>query len=493
MVDDDYRWMKPSPDERINTTVHALITKERTQKLDLLIHLLSNLNQSLVVCGPQGIGKTTLLSLLQQRNTESWRYCFISGNADLSFEVIQQQLAQATSDRLHKQVVLVIDNAGELVPGLISAIIHYAAANLVFRVIFSLTHDELQVKRGSDKAVDDCHIVEIPTLSEKQCGDFLQHLSTKPTLNLPFKAITENMIAHVYRETHGVPGRIIAELSGLPRTKPAGKFKWIVAGSVALAIATVLGVQWQIAEKTKVPAAIKPKAAAIEIALPKPEPQIIPTPPAQPSIQQQELAIPGLSESNVFAPSESKVIAANEANIFTPSKAKVPAFSEVKVPAPSEVEVPPKQSSAFIEKKIPSAPEAKIQLAPQLEKKPENKLSADTQVKTAERLWAKQDKLNQNKLNQAALSNTVKPEELSVASANNFTLQLIVLSKQASVNSLFKKYPSITSGIRTTKMTVNGQDKFILEYGSYPDAVSAHKARQSLPAEFHQAMIRKIR
>ena len=56
MVEDDtftYSVKQP-PREAIDTAVHALITKERTQKLDLLIHLLSNLTRSLVVCGPQG-------------------------------------------------------------------------------------------------------------------------------------------------------------------------------------------------------------------------------------------------------------------------------------------------------------------------------------------------------------------------------------------------------------------------------------------------------
>jgi len=258
MVEDDtftYH-VKQQPTDQVNKAAQSLITKERTQKLDLLIHLLSNLTQALVVCGPEGIGKTTLLKILQERKTESWRYCLIQGNADVSFEAIQGQLFKAQSSKSvqyagqYKQVVLVIDNAGELVPGLIAAIIQYAAANPVLRVIFALTHDELQVKRGSDRAIDDCHIVEIPPLSEKQCGDFLQHLSTKPYANLSFKAIGDNMIAHIYRETHGVPGRIIAEISGLSSgAKPGGKLKWILVLAVAAAIVIALGVQWLISSK----------------------------------------------------------------------------------------------------------------------------------------------------------------------------------------------------------------------------------------------------
>ena len=74
------------------------------------------------------------------------------------------------------------------------------------------------------------------------------------------------MIAHIYRETHGVPGRIIAEVSGLSSgAKQGGKLKWILVLAVAAAIAIALGVQWLIssknnAKKVIAPAAVEQKA-----------------------------------------------------------------------------------------------------------------------------------------------------------------------------------------------------------------------------------------
>ncbi|MGZ8903843.1 MAG: AAA family ATPase, partial [Methylobacter sp.] len=139
--------VKKSANDQTNTTVHSLITQERTQKLELLIHLISNLTQTLVVCGPEGIGKTTLLKVLQEREVTSWLYCPVQGNAGLSFEEIQANIAKVVNqDEPHKQgqsvtrvfgqftnqnkkIVLIIDDAGDLVPGLITAIIQYAAAN----------------------------------------------------------------------------------------------------------------------------------------------------------------------------------------------------------------------------------------------------------------------------------------------------------------------------------------------------------------------------
>jgi DamX protein len=477
MVEDDTFTYHGKPQPRVNintaqatTSVHALITRERTQKLDLLLHLLSNLTQSLVVCGPEGIGKTMLLTLLQERNTELFRYCLIQANDNVSFEAIQEQLAHTLSDKSvpslsaalsqyesqHKQVVLIVDNAGELVPGLIYAIIQYAAANPVLRVIFSLTHDELQLKRGSDKAIDDCHIVEIPTLSEKQCGDFLQQLSARPALNLSFKAISENMIAHIYCETHGVPGRIIAELSGKPSRKHGGALKWTLALIVSGAIAVAIGLQWQPWQhiNKKIPVAVvEQKTDIAHIAAQKVETPIpLTLPPAQP--------VPVL-ETTLLDASEQK-----------PNQSEDRSLAKI------------------VEEQAASVLEFKDQIEPMnavpLEQKPEIKPVEVPEKKIIEPPVAQPEKPKP-----AELKAIVKPEKSVLASANNFTLQLMVLSKQASVNSMLKKYPAMAAGVRTIKVLANGQEKFVLEYGAYPDAVSASKARQSLPAEFHNAMVKK--
>jgi len=601
MVDDDtftYH-VKQQSANQTNTAAHSLITKERMQKLDLLIHLLSNLTQALVVCGPEGIGKTTLLDVLQKRKAELWRYCLIQGNAELSFETIHGQLTQCIKadapvkslstafkqyENQHKQVVLIVDNAGELVPGLIAAIIRYAAANPVLRVVFALTHDELQMKRGSDRVVDDCHIIEIPPLSEKQCGDFLQDLSTKPYANLSFKAIGENMIARIYRDTHGVPGRIIAEVSGLAGAKSSGKLKWILVLAVAATIAIAFGAQWLASSKNNdkeviAPTAVEQETHNIE---PKQQPQImLPLPPAQPVIQPPQQPVPTNEGNGALKPSA-------EVNVGNEDQQLV------------VLAVKPEASSAIVIKPLPEQLEAQTQSEPvsavQVEQKPINKQSVAAQQKIVEPLGASQEKPKQPELSKAAnevtssipeksvikaqpeLVNTVvagnkksavaqqkiaeplAPNKLETApipqaptevaavpkapaieepavpqlaepsrigslpiatlppslavgrtdslpvatlppslaveasvatSANNFTLQLMVLSKQSSADDMLKKYPALEPDIRVIKSTAKGKEKFILEYGSYSDAASANKARQSLPFEFHNALVRK--
>lgn len=164
----------------------SLITLERSQKLDLLIHLISNLRQSLVICGPSGIGKTTLLDELKARKKNDWLIIDIQTLSKLSFESFQHQLfrflilqyneydSQDLSSTLsvlaaqNQKVVIIIDGAALLVPGLITTLIEYAAVNQCLRIVFSLTYDELEKKKNSDQSIDECHYIDIPPLTEKR-------------------------------------------------------------------------------------------------------------------------------------------------------------------------------------------------------------------------------------------------------------------------------------------------------------------------------------
>ncbi len=242
---------------------YSLITQERAQKLDLVMHLIANSNQSLVVCGPKGIGKTTLIKILLERKNDAWQYCALQGVLDLSFENILGQAAVAVKkadktdahaldparllEQLESQrnkLVLIIDDAGQLAPGLITALIDYAAANTALRLVFALTPDEVYIKIRSDRVLDDCYFVEIPPLSEKQCGEFLQQLSAKSWIRLPVNTISESIIESVYRETQGIPERIIAQRPSLAIAKKSDRALWLLIAAVVALVAIALGVQW---------------------------------------------------------------------------------------------------------------------------------------------------------------------------------------------------------------------------------------------------------
>lgn len=216
---------------RQNPVDYSLITQERTEKLELLIHLLGNSTNPIVLCGSKGVGKTTLLNVLQHQLNSSWQMCLIKGSADLSVEQIEAQLIAtiphtqtaehffASLAEKNKKIVLIIENAGRLAPYLISTLIDYAAEYPLLKIIFVLTHDDLAIKACSDSAIEDCHIIEVKPLSETQCSDFLQHLALKSTLKIPLHSITDSMIASLYQQTHGIPAKMIAQLPMLSHPK----------------------------------------------------------------------------------------------------------------------------------------------------------------------------------------------------------------------------------------------------------------------------------
>jgi DamX protein len=241
---------------------NVLITQEQIQKLELLIHLISNSKQAVVICGSEGIGKSTMLKVLQERKIDAWLYCHVQGNEHLSFEKIQEQIVCAIKqdkkhqkiqylsgafrliESQHKKIVLMIDDAGHLAPGLINSIIDYATEHTVLRVIFVLTHDELDLKNGSDSAIDNCHLIEIPPLSKKQCGEYLQHLAAKTRSQIAFNEINDHMIEAVYQQTQGIPSRIIAELPALKNNARRDNSLQLLVAAVVGLVVLALGTQW---------------------------------------------------------------------------------------------------------------------------------------------------------------------------------------------------------------------------------------------------------
>ncbi|MDD5412101.1 MAG: hypothetical protein PHF31_11930 [Methylobacter sp.] len=513
-----------------NTIVPSLISKERMQKLELLINLTSNLTQPLILIGPEGIGKTTLLKVFQESKVESWRYCPVLGSADLSFEAIQGQLArlikQDNTDtpvnslpmvfeqyqNQHRQIVLIIDNAGELVPGLTTMIIRYAKANPALRVIFALTQDELQAKQGSDRAVDGCHTVEIPYLSEKQCGEFLQYLASKPAVNGSVKAsapahapylhpvgnaISESMIANIYQKTNGIPGRVVTEFARLFSAKKSGKLKWILMVAIIISIAIALGVKWLASSKNQqiTPAAVEQKVDSIEITTPQLEPHVVfeLPPPVQPVINQPEQSTQ--INEDILAEVEDEENLEPSAEINTPSGES--AAPKATPAAERAVVIGQKQESKAADAVLPLV--AKPLNNQETQKQPELSKTIKKSVPSApKKTKIVQAPKEQNK--PAEVPNVVKNEIhqedgsrwLSSQPSDNYTLQLMVSSKQPSLKDIRKKYPALGQGFRVVKKVVDGKETFILLYGSFNSAKLANTVKQSLSADFRNVSAKKI-
>jgi len=470
----------------VQTIDQSLITQERTQKLDLLMHLLSNLTQSLVVCGPDGIGKTTLIKVLQERKHNSWLYCLVHGHTDLSFEKILEQLAEVMSqdkprmdlslpiafehyESENKKIILIIDDAGNLVPGLITSLIQYAAANPVLRLVLVLTHDDLYLKNRTDRAIEDCHFVEIPPLSEKQCGDFLQHLAAKPTAQIPFNSISDALIEKIYRETHGIPGKIIAELPDLASSKSGPNPTMILVSAVAALVIIVLGVQWLSGsnradvENQQAAGAVR-KLATNEPALPQAKSSL--TLKSQPLLLSEQFG----QENNVeFFQGQQQD---NKALI------KQPNINDVKKNQPEEgkVIIPNNHSSETVNAaSIAPQSEKPVGTEQPQSKQIENDLASEEETPNAIVM-----------VEDGAAWATSQPPD-------NFTLQVMVLTREQAVKDMIKRYQTLDQTLTYIKsVSPNGREKFLLFYGSFASASAANRAKQSLPSEFRQSILRQF-
>ena len=196
-----------------NQVFHSFITQEITKQVDLVIHLIDNSNASLVILGPEGVGKSTLIDILQKRKKDCWLYCIINAKPELTLATLRADIDKIKSknafNKRNKQFVLIIDDATYLQAGIIDTIINQSIESQQFRVILLFTHEEYELKTATDTILNACYLLEISPLTKTQCADFLQFLDPSFSNYLEHD---EFKIDEIYAETQGLPGKIIALL-----------------------------------------------------------------------------------------------------------------------------------------------------------------------------------------------------------------------------------------------------------------------------------------
>jgi len=477
-------------DKPIRSAESALITLERAQKLDLLIHLISNLRQSLVICGPKGIGKTKLLDELKIRKHDVWPIYTIQASTALSFEALQSKLLTfliqhypenkqqsldlvlSDIDKKAQKIVVLIDGAGHLVPGLISTIIQYATVHQCLRFVFSLTQDEVHLKSSSDREIDDCHFIEIPPLNEKQCGIFLQNLSGKQNAAISFRAINEKLIERVYKKTHGNPGSIISELPKMAHYKVSGSNGRLM-GIVLLAIVIVCIVNVFVFNTDD--EAVEINDDKVTTVLEKAE-KIDITPP---------VVYTDISDVKTDDSVESKV------------KEKVDQASEIidkkelPVMASTLDEDITSEKEDLIEKKAKEVvAEEPVKALTENIAEPKNAVALATETKALPAtVEVKKEGVKKDIKNQKVVDDD--SEWLLSQPKNNYTIQLMVLSSRKSVDDFFRNNKNLKLSFKFFKINPSNP-KYVLIYGSFKNRAIATNKLKSLPAKYKVSWLRKM-
>ncbi|BCX82082.1 DamX protein [Methylomarinovum caldicuralii] len=330
------------------------LSSERQQKFDLLLHLLANLPRPLLVSGPEGIGKSTFLRLLQQATQDGWRICRLQGGEDLSFEGVQRQLAECLGlanagelDRALAQreaggelVILAIDDGGDLLPGVLDAVCRLAVHHPALRVVVTLRPDDLHVKTVTDAwAIEEGQVIELPPLDLPRTRDYVLALGARAGQG----TVDEALVREIYHRSHGIPARI-REQTQAHIGKPPLRWHQALAKPVYIALALLIAVAaaltyWQQRSGGAKTQADASAAVAVEpVAKPPPvaaEPQLVagatepqvselaPQPPAPPPSPEEAVTEP-VAESPALdaAPAAEPVAetAAAEAQPLTPAE-----------------------------------------------------------------------------------------------------------------------------------------------------------------------------
>ncbi|NOU22514.1 MAG: AAA family ATPase [Methyloglobulus sp.] len=468
---------------------YLLISRERTQKLELLNHLIANLAHAIIVCGPEGIGKTLLLESFQERTIESWIFCWVKADSKLSLERIQEQIGEKITQKMPDfkfqslaeafdkmanwgmKIVLVIDNAGNLAPGLVEKIISYTENKPVVRIIFALTHSELYLKSGTDPAIEDCYQIEIPPLSEKQCGEYLEYLSTLPKPRIQFSAINESMVAELYRETHGIPGKILAQLPASDIGKKTDYSKAILILAVIGLILVALGSQWwsarqkidsdniEIAEKRRQPgtnsqqALVTPQAVSAQVKQP-----VAISPLPEPQVQQE-------IQESADTLNTDKSVAANHGLVND---------------GPGQMRNDPALKHDDTGKQLPD-----VNLA--------NTNSAQPQASSTQQLTGDGTTSGQVQVDEQPIPLGEGGHWLMEQPIENYTLQLMALPKEQAIIEVLQRHQGLGQNLRYVKTkTRTGKDRFVLVYGSFSSPEQAKIEGQNLPKELQKTWMRKI-
>jgi DamX protein len=489
----------------------ALITVDRSQKLDLLVHLLTNLQQSLIVCGPEGIGKTTLLHTFAENHRDTWPICMLPGSRAVSFESVVGELSRSLNlsnasvnfdlsslrafcDK--QKVVLIIDDAGELVPGLIGELIDFADSLTGLRLVLAMNNDELQDKAAADSAIDACHFIELPPLNQQQCREYLQNLSAQPGSPLSLSAITDALVEDMYLQTHGVPGKLEAEL-------PKYKEYQHRHGRVGLWIGIIMVVAVAgFAVKTFMPAAfwsgVVSETATGPAQLPNESLATAPQPALEQTVQVRDSIAPAgelLPESML---GQNLNIKANLPEV--PEEQVIAESEALQEPASETIPVPPIESGEAgkptdIAVGLSTAPA--VTEAPQPEDKQEDLKATEIQPTIAAKPVEKSVPAAVQKPDLPKTANTESGDGdhdwIMAQPANNYTVQVMVLSSKASVRRFLGKYADYRDDLKYYPIGKEGREKYVIIYGSFASSIEALNNKSDMPGEFNSGLVKRFK
>jgi septal ring-binding cell division protein DamX len=459
------------------------LSTERTEKYDLLIDQITHSQQTLVLVGPDGIGKTTFFEKLRADKAEDWKIYFIQSHGRLNFDYIQKSLLASLSGRnsamtdlaldealaayeeLNIKVVLLIDDAGKLIPELVTDLCKLALENTDLRIVFSLTSDQLEQLNKTETSIKACRVIELPALSRWQCAKYLQSLSTNRANQIDIKQVTLAFADKIYAKTGGIPGRILSYLGDTPVIEEPATDKYVLFISCALlvgiiAYTMITGLPEIFVEKDK---AAREQATVLKRDnSSRDKLDLLTGKNSQSSLNNKIITNPGDIANIQFEKAEDLKLISTEK---TGQTVMLENGLEKVVVAIDEKNNTSQLQAKFADVSTDIDTTIEIE-APGKQPEPKPELVIDKQLSDHQWVLSQLD--------------------------SNYTLQLIVLSNLSKTIALKKKHESSEFPITLLKIQKRSGKRYVLLSGSFADFQAAKQASKELPKQFQQPWIRKL-
>lgn len=521
------------PPDEPGSAVASFISAERTQKFDLLSHLIVNLAKPLVLVGPDGIGKTTFFKAVedafpdvrpsgrplavqvrsrqtaQEQPLDACSVCSLTSSCQLSLENILEELLLATGftksassvgeieriliDYLHqfakhnRRLILLLDDAGTLAPGLIDALCQFAQLYPALRLVLAMRPDDLHVKATTDLRLEECHFIDIPPLTENQCGEYLRFLATKSSRLIALDAITEDFVRDVYRKTHGVPGNINALLPVQPKETVRWTKSMGLPVYLGLAIAITVAVAITLWQESRPP---KPgKAATPESGAAKPEDILAPV--ASPGKETEQGST--LSASQNRADAQSGIPFDSGSTSMQNKAAPVDPLGARPPPVGADAELnKDAQVAQKPEKQIPVISEEGTQAVKAVDgSRAAHAHSVNSEQQSSSLPEGLPEEAVVSNLGENAMAGVKGEEWLLSQNPADYSLQLIGVDRFDALAAFVERYPQLKE-LAYYRTRRKGGDWFALISGIFPSFKSVQKAAEQLPPSIADPWIRRL-
>lgn len=209
----------------------------RKQKLDILLHLTQYGNELMLVTGPDGCGKTTLLQQFQRQALDTWKIARIDAKTGIDERKLIQQLFHQMNLEFHgathtelleqlerhfdslqhstHQAVLLIDNAEQLPVTALNRALELASLNNtdnkpLLRVIL-FGNEQLEANFSDPLLGQQASIVrrsiELPAFTQEHTAHYILHRLSAVQF-VDNKLFTESALHKIHKQSHGWPKEI---------------------------------------------------------------------------------------------------------------------------------------------------------------------------------------------------------------------------------------------------------------------------------------------